>query len=452
VLNLTKKEKRNPMAELRIELKLKVQIPENGLKINNLLYQLRKFMAQLFFAILGAIFSATEQKAIEALKAAFPGRYVKNGLRAKPRQIRTAYGLFGYRLARVLDKETGKSSTPLPEAIGLPAYRRHMEESGEGGIGLVCHVSYRKSVKEIDRILGTGMSKSTLHREVQRFGQEMCLWPEMKNIPYRYLMVDGTKVRLQETDAKGHGKKVEMRWALASVGEKEKFDLVGIWIDKSWKQIRVDLGHRLNYSKLEVLFSDGGPGIEENLVEPGMRQQRCIWHGKRDFPYILYGDQLKKTQQEPLKAKLRSIPAMNLTQGGLELLNPDDFLKVEKLAEKTRQGFEELIEALPEDKYPRARAYIENLSRDVTTFFDFWFANKVWIPLNTNAIESAFSQVKNRIWAVGRRWSESGLMNWLKVVVHKVFYPDSWNELWAKYLGLDSNLKINLLEVRYQWA
>ena len=68
------------------------------------------------------------------------------------------------------------------------------------------------------------------------------------------------------------------------------------------------------------------------------------------------------------------------------------------------------------------------------------------------AIESAFSQVKNRIWAVGKRWSESGLMNWLKVVVHKVFYPDSWDRLWAKYLGLDSNLKIDLLEVCYQWV
>ncbi|MCK5007472.1 MAG: hypothetical protein KAR73_08795 [Spirochaetales bacterium] len=142
---------------------------------------------------------------------------------------------------------------------------------------------------------------------------------------------------------------------------------------------------------------------------------------------------------------------MNLTQAGLERLGPDDFPKVEQLAEKTKQGFEQLLEALPEEKYPRARAYIKNLAKDVTTFFEFWFENQVWIPLTTNAVENAFSQVKNRIWAVGKRWSESGLMNWLKVVVHKVFYPDSWDELWAKYLGLDSELKINLLQVRYQW-
>ena len=131
-------------------------------------------MAQLFFAILEVIVAAVEHRAIDVLQAAFPGRYVRNGLRAKPRQIRTAYGLFRYRLARVLDKETKKTLSPLSQAIGLPAYRRNMEESAEGGVGLVCHVSYGKSVREIDRILGTEMSKSALHREVQRFGREIC--------------------------------------------------------------------------------------------------------------------------------------------------------------------------------------------------------------------------------------------------------------------------------------
>jgi hypothetical protein len=36
------------MAEIHIDLKLKVSIPEKGIKINNLLYQLRKFMARLW--------------------------------------------------------------------------------------------------------------------------------------------------------------------------------------------------------------------------------------------------------------------------------------------------------------------------------------------------------------------------------------------------------------------
>jgi hypothetical protein len=439
------------MAEIIIDLKLKVSIPGEEVKVDNLLYQSRKFMTELYFGILKTVFYALEERAIAKLKQASPQRYVKNGRQSSRRQIRTAYGLFQYRLARIWDKQTRRTLTPLVQIIGLHPYCRCVKESAEGGMGLVCYLSYRRSVKETNRILGTQMSKSTLHRQVQEFAGNVCHWPDLKKVPYRFLMVDGTKVRLQEVDKSGHGKKVEMRWALASLGEKDKFDLIGIWIDKSWQDIRQDLNHRLNYSNLEVLFSDGGSGIEENLLDLGMRHQRCLWHGRRDFPYILYADKLKKEQQQPLKDKLKSIPAMNLKHADLEQLTLKDLPEVKRIAEKTEQGFEELIEILPQDKYPRARAYIKNLSRNVTTFFDMWFARESWIPLNTNAIESAFSRVKNRIWAIGKRWSETGLMNWLKVVVKKVFFPYSWDQLWAKYLGIDSTLKFKLIDISYQW-
>lgn len=255
------------MTEIRIDLKLTVRIPEKGIKINNLLFQLRKFMGCLYFGILRAILSAVEDKAVANLKKISAGRYIRNG--QQERQMRTSYGLFRYRMAKVLDKVTGKTLTPLTSAVGIPAYRRHVEETGEGGIGLVCHLSYRKGAKEVDRILGTGMSKSTLHRQLQEFAQEMCEWPDLKKVPYRFLMVDGTGVRLQETGSDGkNSRTVSMRWALVSLGEEEEFELVGMWLDTSWQKIREDLNQRLDYSKIEVLFSDGESGIEENLLSP----------------------------------------------------------------------------------------------------------------------------------------------------------------------------------------
>ena len=416
-----------------------------------LLYHLKKFMAQLFFEILRVIFSAVEERAIAELKGLYPKRYVRNGRQRTHRQIRTAYGTFCYQLARVWDKQAQKTLTPLCSALDLPRYRRYVAETAERGIGLVCHLSYRKSVKEIDRILGTDMSKSTLHRQLQEFAEQMCSWPNLKEVPYRFLMVDGTEVRLQEKEEEP-ARRVQMRWAWASVGEKHKFDLVGIWIDKSWGKIHQDLNQRLSYPQLEVLFSDGGPGIEENLLADGMRPQRCIWHGKRDFPYILYLEKLKKPQQKEFKDKLNSIPAMKLTRLDLEPLTPQDLPRVKEWVKKTKQGFKELIQALPEKKYPKARVYIQNLSRSVSTFFDLWLAKGVWIPLNINAAENGFSRVKNRIWSVGRRWSEAGLMNWLQVVVNKIFFPSNWNRLWSEYLNINPELQIQVTKVKYQWV
>ncbi len=72
-------------------------------------------------------------------------------------------------------------------------------------------------------------------------------------------------------------------------------------------------------------------------------------------------------------------------------------------------------------------------SAPVTTFLS-WLLNKgEVIPLNTNAIETPFSQVCNRIKKVGKRWSEKGLLNWLKVAFYKIFEPERWSSLWLNH-------------------
>ena len=164
-----------------------------------------------------------------------------------------------------------------------------------------------------------------------------------------------------------------------------------------------------------------GQGFEEAFLEEGMLHQRCVLHGKREFSYILYADGFKKAEQTRLKEKLEAIPVFHFNQAKLEQLSPEDLPKVKALIEKTEQGFQEMVDILEPEKYPKARVYIEILSRNVATFFSWWLERKTWIPLNTNAIESAFSQVKDRIWSVGQRWSDKGLLNWLQVTMNKIF-------------------------------
>lgn len=83
-------------------------------------------------------------------------------------------------------------------------------------------------------------------------------------------------------------------------------------------------------------------------------------------------------------------------------------------------------DALDPERYPKARAYIENFSGNVLVVFDYWLEGKGWILLTTNAIKSAFSRIVNRIKRVGRRWSEDGLMNWLMLAFRKIYQPQLW--------------------------
>jgi len=428
-----------------MDLRLVFKIPDYGLTINGLIQGLKESSSKIHEAILSTLMKALEERFIEQMLQQAPGRYHRQGHQSKPRKLKSSLGTVSYRFAQLRDQQEGRTLRPLAEALSIPAYDHYLEETMEPSLGLSIHVSYRRATSEVKRIQGLSMSHTTVHGRLQEFAQHHCPFGEMKSIPFRFLIVDGTKVHLQGPSGQDLGQ-AQMRWALASQESSGPFEPVGFWIDTDWAQIRKELEERLDYEKIDILFSDGGPGIEANLLRPGMDHQRCQWHGKRDFSYILYADGAKKPEQLPLVKKLKSIPAMNLTKSQLEQLRPEDRPQVEEIAHRTQQGFKDLLNALDPEKYPKARTYIQNLIHPVTTFFSWWLNRGEVIPLNTNAIETAFSQVCNRIKKVGKRWSDKGLLNWLKVAFYKIFKPERWPSLWPNQ---ENQLpKIELVSVR----
>jgi hypothetical protein len=434
-----------------MELRLVFQIPESGLTINGLIGGLKQAGNEIHGAILANLMKALEERLIDQIIQSQPGRYRRNGYQSKVRQLKCSLGSIGYRFAQLVDREKRRTWMPLAQALAIPAYDHYLEEALEPGIGLSVHVSYRRATSEVERIQGQSMSHTTVHGRLQELAQSHDPFGPMKERAFRYLLVDGTKVHLQGALGQDLGK-VEMRWALASLGSFSRFEPVGFWIDIDWAGIRKDLEDRLDYEKLQLLFSDGGPGIEDNLLRESMKPQRCEWHAKRDFPYLLYADGFKKAEQKPLIEKLQSIPVMNVTQAELEKLRPQDHPLVEQIVEKTQQGFEQLLVALDPQHYPKTRTYIENLVKPVTTFLNWWLEKGELIPFTTNAIENAFSRVSNRIKRVGRRWSEAGLLNWLKVTFYKIFKPEFWGQLWCKNERDFPTIKLISLEVSWHWS
>lgn len=438
------------MGEITIELRLVFEIPESGLTINGLIGGLKTALGPIHGAILENLMRALEKRLIEAMIEQEPGRYRRNGSQSKPRYLKSSLGSIAYRFAQLKDQQSGRSLMPLVEALAIPAYDHYLEEALEPGIGLSMHVSYRRASSEVARLGGPSMSHSTVHSRLQEFARGHEPFGAMKEKAFRFLVVDGTKVHLQGPLGRDLGV-VEMRWAMASLGSLSRFEPVGFWIDTEWGEIRKELERRLDYTKLEVLFSDGGFGIADHLLHPTMKQQRCQWHGKREFPYLLYADGFKKAEQQSLVDKLRSVPVMSLTHKDIEKLRPQDRPLVEQLVEKTQQGFEQLLQALDPQRYPHTRTYIENLMEPITTFLKRWLENGEVMPLTSSAIESAFSQVNNRIKRVGRRWSEAGLLNWLKVTFYKIFKPELWTSLWNTERNI-AKIKLTSLQISWRWS
>ncbi len=434
-----------------MDLRLVFKIPDSGLTINGLIQGLKEGSSEIHGAILSTLMKALEDRVIKQQLQQEPGRYQRHGHQSKPRTLQSSLGEIAYRFAQLWDRKENRTILPLSKALSIPPYDHYLEESMEPSIGLSVHVSYRRATSEVQRIQGQSMSHTTVHSRLQAFAKHHCPFEEMRTIPFRFLIVDGTKVHLQGPWGQDLGQ-AQMRWALASLDPSSRFEPVGFWINTDWAEIRKDLEERLDYDKIEILFSDGGPGIEENLLRTGMDHQRCQWHGKRDFSYLLYADGAKKPEQRPLIEKLKSIPAMHLTKLQLEQLRPEDRPFFEQIAHKTQQGFQDLLNALDPQKYPKARTYIQNLIEPVTTFLTWWLNKGEVIPLNTNAIESAFSQVCNRIKKVGRRWSEQGLLNWLKVAFYKIFKPELWAPLWSNNEKQFPKIKLISAQASCYWS
>ena len=433
------------MDDLEIKITLSYRVPKNNLTLNGLLLGLERDQDEIMKSLLRGIFQALEEKA--------QGEYrregcVRDGHQSSGRVFRTSFGEVRYRMAQMRDRQ-GAVFCPLARRLRIEPYRQYPKAALERAVGQAIHLSYRVAAGETKRLVGHGPSKSTLWLRLQELAEREGSWPPMKHRRFEFLMVDGTKVGLQ---ARGYSLgKAELRWAWAAERVGEPFELVGFWVGKDWSAIRRDLESRLNYKRLRMLFCDGGPGIEENLRTAAMGYQRCLVHGKNDFRFLLYADGVKGKKQERLLKLLERNPLFHLRQADLEELCPEDEPLVRRLVRTIRRGFRELLQALPEDRYPKTRAYLENFSHQALAFFDYWLDHQLWIPLTTNIAESGFSRVVNRMKRVGRRWSERGLINWLRIAFRKIFQPELWLSLWKQYLRLHRRLHLVSLHLHYRW-
>ena len=140
-----------------------------------------------------------------------------------------------------------------------------------------------------------------------------------------------------------------------------------------------------------------------------------------------------------------------LTREVLEKVLPPEKEAIGGVVEEIKAGFRKLFEALDPQKYPKARTYLENFYHQALLVFEYWLEGKGWIPLWTNAIESALSRVVNRIKRVGKRWSDRGLINWLMIALRKIFKPENWEVLWTQYLKIHRQIELKSVEVSYAW-
>jgi hypothetical protein len=324
-----KEERRTAAMKIELTLELDIKITDGTMNINGIIKAVHSYQNELGKNIVKEILEAIDRQACNQAEERFPRRYRNKGY--SYRQFRTPMGKVSVRFGRFIDSWDRRVSMPGKDVLEVPAYKRWLPWCLTPAAGLLAKVSYAQSSKETQRLQGESPSKSTIHRRLTDLVGSGDFTPYLRKRQFSYLMVDGTGARFQnrENETNPCFYEGEIRFAFASVGEGRPFELVGMWVQRSWKECAQELYSRMSTDRLEVLICDGGPGIEEAFIMPGMRIQRCQWHGKRDLSFILYQDGVKKAQQQEIMDAFANAPLVGLHKDDIENLKKEDALPVE---------------------------------------------------------------------------------------------------------------------------
>ena len=401
--------------------------------------KLGKLLAEEFFKKL-------EKGAEQSLKER---RCVRHGYRE-----RTLHGILGKITLKFLKVKypDGKIKYALGDRVTFPSYVRYTEDAFEPGLGLLPHVSYKRSSLEVKRINGSSPGKSTLHRRLHTIASQVEVHPAKKVRGYRYLIVDGTGAKFQR-GLRGTPRKVrtypgELRIVYASKGIGEAFDVIGRWTNTSWEKIAHTIYQRIDEKDVCVLISDGGPGIEEAFLKPHMKHQRCSVHAWRNLRVLLYQDGAKKDAQQSIYKIFQNTPVFYYSKKKtMESLKSEDSALVEREINASARHLLHLHDLLKEKGYQKTATYVANLSQPLLTFLREWLTTGEVHPSTSNIAESRFSLIKNRIARIGRRWSEPGLKRWLDLAIYKLFPGYNRNELWKTLLPLTGNLSCEIVSI-----
>ncbi len=432
--------------DYEIKCEIKINIQEEHLNINGLIKTVHDFVKNcLGTEFLTMIIQALDRTHFSNLRAESPKRYENRGY--QNRQLQTSMGKLNLRFLKVKDLETESTCCPGKELLNISNYTQWPLETIIKGSSLLPFMSFRRSSSEFIEQHGYGPSKSVIHSRLSELVGTGEYMPDLSEKDYRYLLIDGTKAKFQDRSKDTLDEifyQGEVRFAYASPGEGKPFDLVGLWVQKSWSECASELYGRLNSNKLEVLICDGEEAIATAFLKPAMRLQRCQWHGARELKYILYADGAKKKEQAPIIAGLEKIKLVGSRQATFEKLTEKDSFSLRDIRDNIVSDIKELAKNTIGKGYVKAGTYLQNLAEPFVTCLDYYLETGKKIPITSNIIERQIGLFKNRYSRVGRRWSEEGLIRCFAIAIRKLLPQFNWSECWDDLFGAKDAVTLSL--------
>lgn len=349
-------------------------------------------------SLIQEVFAGLKEVVCERCGVVHSGRLTLLRRGSRPRQLRTSSGLLVFTLKQLTCRDCRRTWSPFGQLLGLVPRQRIAEELERKMTECVTELSYAKTCKLTEALLGASVTPKTLHRFVQERGSRLCFTPAE---PTAVVVADGTKVPAGSSERgtdlrlsfqilgrhKEHGRMVvEKRIAGWGMGP-------GGWSDALPAGICT-----------EVIVTDREKGLPELIAQrfPGIRHQHCEWHLSHTLGHLLYLDGVKVKERKPLTAKLAHIVWGKTT--------------------KDRRA--EYVKFCAELAHrPKAHTMLSDALDNV--LFDEPSSERT-----SSVMEREMREI-NRRSDVGVRWSVSGIDNLLRLRAARRINKDDFERVWS---------------------
>lgn len=308
-------------------------------------------------------------------------RLIRKGWRS--RRINTSRGRLNLVVLQARCTACSRTFRPLNQVLGLPSSRRILDELIEKATSLGTQVSFDRSKKILEQILGHTLSAESIRRKLS---QRAMALPLPQPEPGETVLVDATKVK---AGSKARGEPVYLaitarpgaRKGSRSVCCKQ---LIHLHVGKS-KPLR----QKLKNLSVTHIVHDGG----EDFGQCAPHVQRCRWHLSHQLKHYLWQDGVPHAQRAVFQKTLKDI--INDRKYGPE-------------------RYSRWIKSLASINLETT---VEHLSNAATEIFSY-VKEPGFAYIDTSPLEREMREINRRA-DIGARWSPKGLENVLKVLFHQ---------------------------------
>jgi len=313
----------------------------------------------------------------------------------------------------------------------MTARMRYAEELVENVLKIATEISYEKS-SEITKmfVCGSSMSSKTIWKHAQDYGAKAEYVIANNTTGSKVGVTDSTKVKAGNKDTHKRGLDAHIiiacdKSVLVSKNRRSiKKTLVAFTVGSGLRHFK----EQLKKTKIEfdLMIMDGDKGSRSAIRWrwPKIDMQRCLWHLWYQMGYFLWKDKVPLKERGELIEELKNI------------------VYSKKISVITLKKYYRLIaQFINQIGCTHTASYLLNALPDVFTFRKRTRKIRVGRWISQMLIERLMREVNRRA-DVGRRWTDEGADNILRLRILKMLHKDKFEQMFRPKSHCSINMSI----------